>query len=216
VPAYSLNGSNQYLISSAALTPLTNFSVYMRVKFASVAGNVALFCAGDTVTNNENYILRVGSSELWVGTYNGAGGAAKITGLSLTTGVWYDIIAVWSASNERIIYNGTTRTTDTTSLALTSTNRTVFGAELFAGAPGSYVNGSICDMAIWGTSLLTPSSDLSEVDLLFNTFSPRRIRLGAITDYWPQYRVDGKGIKGNALTLTNSPGIDKDTSRIFW
>lgn len=215
--AFAFNGSSQYLISSSALTPLTNFSVYLRFKLTNTTGNKVLFVAGDTVTNNENYILVVGGTELWVGSYNGGGDAAKITGLSLSAGVYYDILGTWNSSTERIAYNGTTRVTDTTSVPLTSTNRTVFASDFFAGAPGAYFGGSLCDMAIWGTGLLTPVSDLSEVNAMFKGVSPQHVRPQALTDYWSQGLPAGNaaGIKGNVLTATNSNTHDSANPRIY-
>lgn len=216
--ALSFNGTTQYLISGSALTPLTNFSVYIRFKLTTTATNQVLFVAGDTTTNDMNYILTIGSTGLWVGTYNGAGSAAQIGGLSLTTGVWYSILGTWNANNERIAWDGTTRVTDTTSLSITSTNRTVFGAQYLAGTPSGYFSGSMSDMAVWGTGLMTPTQiDLGEVNSMFNGVSPVHVRPQALTDYWPQWLPSGNvtGIRGNVLTAVNSNTLDPNNHRLY-
>lgn len=216
--SFALNpASTQYLISSSGLTPIVNFSVCLDFKLTSTAANQILFVAGDTVTNNMNYILTVTSTEIWVGTYNGGGNAAKITGLSMTAGTWYRILGVWNSSTERIAYNGVTRVTDTTNADLTSTNRTCFGAQILAGVVTNPYNGSLANMTIWGTSLLAPTSDLAEVNALFSGISPRLVRPSALTDYWSQGLPAGNatGIKGNTLTATNSNTADPANPRIF-
>lgn len=211
--AFQLNGSNQYLVSSAALTPQTGFSVFLRFKIdtAFPGANKVIFCAADTVVGAQNYIMLFnGGSQIWVGSYQGSGGAAIITGLSLSTGVWYSVLGVWGATNERIAYDGATRVTDTTSVTTTSTNRSVFGAEMYQGAVGSFFPGAIADLAIWGSALLGPTTDLNQVQGLFSGVSARHFRPAVLTDLWPAGLPAGNanGIRGNVLTATNSNALD--------
>lgn len=219
--AFALNGSSQYLISSAALTAQTNFSVFLRFKANSFTGSPYVFCAADTTVGAQNYIQILNSTEMWVGSYQaGVGGSvAALTGLSLNTGVWYDILGVWGATNQRIIYNGTTRVTDTTTITTTSTNRTTFGVGYYQGGAANHFNGSIADMAIWSTGLITPAQiDLTEVGQMFLGFSPQVVRPAAQTDYWPVYLPAGaaNGQRGNVLAATNSNTLDTANPRVFF
>lgn len=215
--AFALNGTSQYFTSAAALTPQVNFSVFLRFKAASLTGNQMLFCAGDTVIGSQNYILLLGGTELWVGSYMVSGGAAKITGLSLSTGVWYSILGVWGATNQRIIYDGSTRVTDTTTITTVSTNRAQFGAEIYQGGIGGYFSGSIADMAIWGSALLTDTSDLNQVQGLFSGGVARKFRPAVLTDNWPAILPAGNanGIRGTVLTATNSNTEDRNNPRLY-
>lgn len=211
--AFLLNGSNQYLVSSAALTPQVGFSVFLRFKIATAfpGANKVIFCAADTVVGAQNYIMLLnGGSQIWVGSYQGSGGVAIIPGLTLTTGVWYSVLGTWGATNQRIAYDGTTRVTDTTSVTTTSTNRTVFGAEMYQGATGSYFPGAISDFAIWSSPLIGPTTDLAQVQGLFSGISARHFRPAVLTDFWSPGLPAGNanGIRGNVLTATNSNALE--------
>lgn len=141
----------------------TALSVYIAVKFNSLATGRAILSKFGATTSDRNMILQIdptNSDELRFGVTNASIFLLEPTSaLNITTGVWYKIVATYTANSDINFYvNGSTYATTNDTDNVTALDATV-NAPLtlgdFGDASGNSADMEVSEFCIWSNYTLT-------------------------------------------------------------
>ena len=199
----TFNGTSSYIEGSTAAVTAEPLTMACWFKSASVAAPKTLLSIGTSggtarhqLIEAQNLAVPVRADSIDSG---GSLASASATG-SISTGQWYHAAGVWTASNSRAAYlNGANSGTNTTSITVSGTNRTMVGARISAGTVGSFYAGEIAEAAIWNVALTA-----DELKSLAAGFSPRLIRPQSLVFYAPLIATVQDIRAGIALTDTST------------
>jgi len=155
--SYQFNGTTQYLTSaaSASYQLTSNFTIEFWFYATTITAQHGLVIINDAVGPNSasglDIFINTGSIlSFWV---NGNGGG--VAGPSVTTGVWYHVALVRSASTNTLYVNGVSSATSSTTPTWSATPSIGIG-RLYNDNTGSKFNGYISNVRIVkGTALYT-------------------------------------------------------------
>lgn len=150
VPYIDLNGTTAYLTRAdeAGLEFTTALSFGVWVWFDDLSGNPMILTKWNTTGNQRAYALQALSTGAVRVAISSDGTLAPVfdtaAGL-VTTGVWYHIVVVYTASNEISIYVDSVETSIVTSIPATifSTGTAAFYIGTFNAAGGNFLNGRV-------------------------------------------------------------------------
>lgn len=199
--ARQFNGTSQYLNAPVgASLPITLSAwVYLdSTSSAAAAGSV-----GSAVNTRCHFgISSGGVPTATSATTSGTSGNA-IGPTALSTGTWYCLTATFASTTQRKIYvDGVPQATNTTSITVSTLDRTTIGMRVAASAAGLFWPGRIAEFGVWNVAL---GDD--EIASLASGSKPIRVRPGSLQIYVPLPGEASPEINfiGTAATLTNAP-----------
>lgn len=177
-----------------------DFTISAWIKTDAIGSNQFVIDTSTSATTGNGYSLYIqtnGKLRFW--SYNANYAVDSTT--TLSTGVWYNVIVVFTSSTNYLYLNGSLENTTFVSLSATSntTNLRIGSSSVFNGT----FNGHIDEVALWNSNQGSNASTIGASVIDLSTYSPLS---------W--YRFEGTGTTatdsgtgGNDGTLTNG-GID--------
>lgn len=203
--AIDLNGSNQYLARTEAITVTLPFTMACWANFDGVQQPGIMAICLEATSNLKGHAILTYNDTVRAVTQNVTFGEAVTTG-TFSPGSWFHACGVWSADNARAAYvNGGGKGTNSTNITAPATpNRTMIGAYYYNSSVVGFVNGKVAEAAIWSLAL----SD-AEVALLASGVSPLFVKPEALLAYWPLIIYDAvqemNVVSHQTLGAANSP-----------
>ena len=119
-----------------------------------------------------------------------------------TTGTWYHVCGVRTASVARIYVNGIQEGTDTTiSGSFNATGKTIIGASKWSGSRSDYVNGNIDDVRIYNVALTTAQIKALAAGRYPGTGGTATYTLGANLTVGGTFSLDSGGLSTSSYTV---------------
>lgn len=207
--AIILNGSTQYGTIASAVKTAVPLTMVGWVKFASLA-------AVQGILDLKQSTAAINANHFRVDYDNGSGHIRAVTNASaaahaaaLSTGVWYQFIAEFVATNSRnVLVDGASAVNNNGSATPASINQTNLG-RIGGSANSNYLNGKLCAVGIYGKSPLS-----AEERLRLQTLSPLLVSPSDLLAYWPLVSNGDAHLVGQNWTLVGSPTFDQDVPPI--
>ena len=168
------SASSQYaeIDSNLSITAYP-FTIEAWVKTTATAEGVVGSFVVNT-TNNQMFALRVSASGIAYTFARNTSGVLAESTTAVNDGNWHHIVAVFAASNDRIIYvDGAAEDTHAANVTLPAINRFSIG-RLGDTSPGAYFNGTVDEVAVYDTAL-SASTILAHYNAGFATLVPNVI-----------------------------------------
>lgn len=205
--AYNFTLANtEYLQVTAAPVTAVPLTMACWYNTPSLTDNQTLMMIADTGSTQNWFRLFLGGAQANdpIAATTGDGTLSSSSINNYTSGAWTHAAAVFAAANSRTVYMaGSAGTTDTGSKTPTSLDTTAIGRRCDS-APAAYMNGEICEAAIWNVALTS-----AEIAQLAAGFSPLCLihRLANLVLYQPLVNnLNDYGI-GAAMTAFNTPTV---------
>lgn len=182
--------NSNYLDVAAAVRTAAPWTVSAWYKPTSFIANVSLWALSQHASVNDNrWDLRIDATtgKVSIGSRDTASSGATSTN-GLTAGVWGHACGVEASSASRSVYgNGGGKATDTTTVNMTSLDRTAIGAiaRTSPGASGNFANGILGEVAVWDVALTD-----AQILALANRANPWSINPDHIIMYVPVWGED--------------------------
>lgn len=166
-------GNSEYLsitdASQTGLDPAGAFTISAWVKLESVGVNHCIMTkvigAGGPGTSYYRFMVE-STDKFFLDVWNGSSSAGSTSAATLSAGVWYHIVCVYSPSTRMTTYlNGVVTNNNTTSIPSALPNNT-YDVNIGRYQTGSYFDGLLQDVVFWNVALTD-----AEVANLYSKYS---------------------------------------------
>lgn len=206
--AYSFNGTNQYLSTSASPVTGVPLTLAAWVRLAAIGASNGVVAVQNTTTSHR-FQMSIGGTGTVSAQAGSPTGAISTTTATVSANVWSHCAAVFPSNSSRTAYaNAVASVAETTASTPVGVSSVAVGAR-FNSSFGFFMNGMIADVGIWSAAL---SAD--EITSLWRGVSPSLVRPQSLVFYAPLIRdlVDVRG--GLAITNTNAATV-ADHPRVY-
>lgn len=207
----SFSGTSSYLIGGSAVLTAEPITMACWFKAANVTASHVLMSIGTNAGASRWQIVENttgGSIIQAISALSGTSGTSA-GGSGTVSGIWRHFAGVFASTTSRKAYlDGVGMTTDTTSIAITGTNRTLIGARINSTA-GAFAAGLIAEAAIWNVALTD-----ADMIALAKGVRPSQVRPQNLVLYAPLLReiID---IRAGMVFTNNGSVVPADHPRIY-
>ncbi len=200
----------QYLSLASQVAKAFPFTFACWYKPATVAGSTpyCLITPGHTTTTVHFNTIQIANAKASISIP----GASASSVASLTAGIWYHVVGVFSNANSKTVYLNGIGASTTVPSSLPTENITAIGAIFYGSSttPIDFANGSIAYPSIWNLSLTQ-----ADVAALYNSGSgsdPRTVE----PSNWLSFLTLTVGppfvdqVSGSTWTSSGAPAVDTD------
>jgi hypothetical protein len=193
--------SSQYLSNTTLAVPSLPTSFACWFKPASIGAVQALINFTDAAGNNLRRLRIAAGGTLGAQDFNSPTSAiAETTGV-LSAGTWSFCGGSFASATSRIVYLGTEKVSNTTSVTPSGLDRLIVGAN---ATPAQFADGDMAELVVWDAAL-----DDAEFAALAAGSSPALIRSTSLVHYYEFFGNDSpepdRWKNRDDLTLNNAP-----------
>lgn len=168
--ALSFDGNDDYITISGAsdLSISGDLTMSMWFKANSFIDYEYILRLGSGTTTNGDRMIGFKSSKISTNTFADSSGAYDVLGnTTLSTGVWYHVLVVYSSNTVIIYLNGNA---DSSAIPTTMGTISYVNTEIGRGYSSRYFDGSISNVSIWNATLTS-----SQVREIYNEGRPSNL-----------------------------------------
>jgi hypothetical protein len=207
--AHELNGTSQYLKSTATVTaPASAYSYHFWFRTDHVPTITADATGRRTAFGLNSVGFDYDAGIIWdhedSGFYRTAyhkesGGSYKVAQLSAnpSANTWHALTVTYNGTDLNYYVDGALGGTVAAAAAVATPNPTIFLGAYRPGAEANYMNGQFAEFALWNVAL-----SAGEIAALYAGMAPIGVRMSGLVAYWPLLR-DVVSLSGAAITTTN-------------
>jgi hypothetical protein len=197
---FDFDGSNDYITISGAsdLSISGDLTMSMWFKANSFIDYEYILRLGSGTTPNGDRMIGFKSSKISTNTFADSSGAYDVLGnTTLSTGVWYHVLVVYSSNTVIIYLNGNA---DSSAIPTTMGTISYVNTEIARGYSSRYFDGFISNVQIFNTAL--PATGSNSIETLYNNGSPLTSMTG-FTSLQGWWKLDASATYDSSTTTWN-------------